>query len=71
MNEFGLEIDCDSIQNFNASAKTPSGFGIDEIRNMIKMLKNNPLKYIHICEAIPSSTTGKSLSYFVSDLIKA
>ncbi|TKS56378.1 formimidoylglutamase [Mesohalobacter halotolerans] len=70
MNEFGLEIDCDSIQNFNASAKTPSGFGIDEIRNMIKMLKNNPLKYIHICEAIPSSTTGKSLSYFVSDLIK-
>ncbi len=70
MNEFGLEIDCDSIQNFNSSAKTPSGFSIDEIRNMIKMLKNNPLKYIHICEAIPSSTTGKALSYFVSDLIR-
>lgn len=70
MNEFGLEIDCDSIQNFNSSAKTPSGFGINEIRNMIKMLKNNPLKYIHICEAIPSSTTGKALSFFVSDLIK-
>lgn len=70
INQFGLEIDCDSIQNFNSSAKTPSGFGIEEIRNMIKMLKNNPLKYIHICEAIPSSTTGKALSYFVSDLIK-
>ncbi|RRO21467.1 formimidoylglutamase [Flavobacteriaceae bacterium 14752] len=70
MNEFGLEIDCDSIQNFNSSAKTPSGFSIDEMRNMIKMLKNNPLKYIHICEAIPSSTTGKALSYFVSDLIR-
>ncbi|MGX1024139.1 formimidoylglutamase [Flavobacterium sp. CS20] len=70
MNNFGLEIDCDSIQNFNSSAKTPSGFSIDEIRNMIKMLKTDPLKYIHICEAIPSSTTGKALSYFVSDLIR-
>jgi len=69
-NEFGLEIDCDSIQNFNSSAKTPSGFSIDEVRNMIKMLKNNPLKYVHICEAIPSDTVGKSLSLFVSDLVR-
>ncbi len=69
-NNFGLEIDCDSIRNFNSSAVSSSGFSVDEIRNMIKMLKNNPLKYIHICEAIPSITTGKTLSYFVSDLIR-
>lgn len=69
-NEYGLEIDCDSIQNFNSSALTPSGFNIDEVRNMIKMLKNNPLKYIHICESIPTTATAKALSYFVSDFIR-
>ena len=70
MNDFGLEIDCDSIQNFNSSAISPTGFSVDDIRNMIKLLKNNPLKYIHICEAIPTPTMGKALSYFVSDLVR-
>jgi formiminoglutamase len=69
---FGLEIDCDAIENFNSSAKSPSGFGVGEIRNMIKLLNNNTLHYIHICEAIPDSTdqVGKALSYFVSDLLR-
>ena len=69
-NDFGLELDCDSIHNFNSSAISPTGFSVDDIRNMIKLLKNNPLKYIHICEAIPAPTVGKALSYFVSDLVR-
>lgn len=69
---FGLEIDCDAIENFNSSAKSPSGFGVGEVRNMIKLLNNNTLHYIHICEAIPDEEeqVGKALSYFVSDLLR-
>lgn len=69
---FGLEIDCDAIENFNSSAKSPSGFGVGEVRNMIKLLNNNTLHYIHICEAIPdnSGQVGKALSYLVSDLLR-
>lgn len=69
---FGLEIDCDAIENFNSSAKSPSGFGVGEVRNMIKLLNNNTLHYIHICEAIPDEKgqVGKALSYFVSDLLR-
>jgi len=69
---FGLEIDCDAIENFDSSAKSPSGFGVGEIRNMIKLLNNNTLHYIHICEAIPdkANQVGKALSYFVSDLLR-
>lgn len=69
---FGLEIDCDAIENFNSSAKSPSGFSVGEVRNMIKLLNNNTLHYIHICEAIPDEEgqVGKALSYFVSDLLR-
>jgi formiminoglutamase len=69
---FGLEIDCDAIENFNSSAKSPSGFSVGEIRNMIKLLNNNTLHYIHICEAIPDDEgqIGKAISYFVSDLLR-
>jgi formiminoglutamase len=70
---FGLEIDCDAFENFDSSAKSPSGFGLGEIRNMIKLLNNNTLHYIHICEAIPDNNgqVGKALSYLVSDLLRA
>lgn len=69
---FGLEIDCDAIENFNSSAKSPSGFSVGEVRNMIKLLNNNTLHYIHICEAIPDKENqiGKAISYFVSDLLR-
>jgi len=69
---FGLEIDCDSIAGFNSSAMSPSGFTVDQMRKMINFLKNNTLEYIHICEAIPDSEgqVGKALSYFVSDLLR-
>ncbi len=69
---FGLEIDCDSMGNFNSSAMSPSGFTTDQMRNMLSLLKRNSLEYIHFCEAIPDEhgLTGKALSYFVSDLLR-
>jgi formiminoglutamase len=71
--KFALEIDCDSIANFNSSAMSPSGFNTDQMRNMIKLLNRNTLEYIHLCEAIPdhAGQIGKALSYFVSDFLKA
>lgn len=69
---FGLEIDCDSMANFNSSAISPSGFTTDQMRNMIRLLKRNALEYIHLCEAIPdeNAQVGKALSYFVSDFLR-
>ena len=71
---WGLEIDCDALGNFPASAKTPSGFSINSIRQWIKECKSqNKPHYLHICEAAPetnNSSTGKTLSYFVTDFIQ-
>lgn len=69
---FGLEIDCDSFENFNASAQTTSGFTVNEMRNFINILKKMAVQYIHFCEGIPSehNLTAKTLSYFVSDFIR-
>lgn len=66
---FGLEIDCDTIENMESSAKTPSGFSLNEIRGFVQMAKKkNPL-YLHLCEASArnSPLTGKALAYLVSD----
>ena len=38
---FGFELDCDSIANFPSSAKSPSGFSEDQIRNLIHLAANN------------------------------
>lgn len=70
--KFGLELDCDAIENFNSSAVSPSGFSFNEIRSFIKLLRKHELHYLHICEASPHEYTliGKSLSYLVSDFIR-
>jgi len=71
-NRFGLEIDCDSISNFESSAMTPSGFSINEVRSFIKLSKKQEVLYLHLCEASPEENpmVGKALSYFVSDFIR-
>ena len=72
--KFGLELDCDSIADFPSSAKSPSGFSVNQIRNFIQMAgKNKNCCYFHICEAAPdrnfSGQVGKAISYFVSDFM--
>ncbi|MCH8535642.1 MAG: formimidoylglutamase [Flavobacteriaceae bacterium] len=71
-NDFGLEIDCDAIANFSASAKTPSGFDLNNVRSFMKLARKENLQYLHICEAYASKDgqVGKSLSYLVSDFIR-
>lgn len=72
---FGFELDCDAIANFPSSAKSPSGFSEDQIRNLIQLTSiNENCCYFHICEAAPDEQTsaqvGKALAYFISDFIR-
>ena len=72
---FGLELDCDAIINFPSSAQSPSGFALNMVRNFLQLTSEEKnCKYLHICEAAPSSKSpvqvGKALSFFITDFIK-
>lgn len=70
---FGLEVDCDSIQNFPSSAISPSGLSLNEVRYLISTAaKEKNCTYLHVCEAVDDDDypVGKALSYMVSDFIK-
>ncbi len=73
---FGIEIDCDAIENVPSSAMTPSGFTVTQARQFInKVGESKNVKYLHICEAAPTEQTeiqvGKLISYLITDFIKA
>jgi formiminoglutamase len=73
---FGIEIDCDAIQNTPSSAMTPSGFSVNEARQFVSFFgKNNNATYLHICEAAPTPETeiqvGKLITYLITDFIRA
>lgn len=70
---FGLEIDCDAIANFDSSAKSPSGFSLNEIRFFVRELRKHYPLYLHICEASANKNPmiGKSLAYLVGDFLNA
>ena len=73
--DFGLELDVDSIRGFPSSAQTPSGFPFNMIRNFIALAsEEEKIKYLHICEAAPTKATeakvGKALSYLITDFIQ-
>ncbi|MGB1309020.1 MAG: formimidoylglutamase [Oceanihabitans sp.] len=73
---FGIEIDCDAIENIPSSACTPSGFSVTKARTFINYFaKHKNVRYIHICEAAPTKETetkiGKLISYFITDFIRA
>lgn len=71
---FGLELDCDSMRGFPSSAVSPTGFSLNEVRELVKLAgKEKNCCYFHICEAIATHDfpTGKSLSFLVSDFIKS
>lgn len=74
--KFGIEIDCDSIQNISSSAQTPSGFSTTKVRQFVNYFgKQKHVAYLHICEALPtkkqSDLIGKLISYLITDFIKA
>ena len=72
---FGLEIDCDAIAHFPASAESPSGFDLQTVRTMITLASQRThCTYLHLCEAAPSNDlknqVGKALAYMVTDFIR-
>ena len=70
----GFEFDLDAVSGAETSAKTPIGLPEFKIRTLIKeVVARHNVHYFHICEGIPSETglTGKLISYFITDFIKA
>ncbi len=75
----GIDIDLDGIQNTLSSAMTPVGFHPIHARQYISFAASDAKPaYLHICEGATrlsdgrtDSTSGKLISYLVSDFIKA
>ncbi|RYF82619.1 MAG: arginase, partial [Chitinophagaceae bacterium] len=72
-----LEIDLDSIQGVLASAATPSGFTLNDVRRMVTFA-NKKFASLHLCEGAVSmadgrtdASTAKTIAYLISDFIKA
>ncbi|TCK69189.1 formiminoglutamase [Winogradskyella wandonensis] len=73
---FGIEIDCDAIENMPSSAMTPSGFSTTKARKFVTTFaKETNATYLHICEAAPDKKNdkkvGKFITYLITDFIKA
>lgn len=75
----GIELDLDSVEYVLSSAVTPCGITPLQARQYLNFAATDcKLAYVHLCEGAAitgdgrkSETTGKLLSYFVSDCIKA
>lgn len=75
----GIELDMDSIQHVLSSAQTPSGISVLQARQYVTFVATDAkVAYLHIsegaCQLIDGKkdeTTGKLISYLVSDFVKA
>ncbi len=75
----GIELDLDCIEHTLASAITPSGINKLHARQYVNFAATDcKVAYLYICEGASllsdgrkSETTGKLISYLVSDFIKA
>jgi formiminoglutamase len=75
----GIELDIDSIQNALCSAATPVGISQVQARQYLSFTAaDTKPAYLHICEGAArladgrtNESTGKLLSYLVSDFVKA
>ena len=75
----GVELDMDCIENVLSSAATPSGITALQARQYITFTATDAkVAYLHICEGATQLTdgrkdesTGKLISYLVSDFVKA
>ena len=72
----GVELDMDAIAYMPSSAKTPSGFNLNDARYYVRRCaKQREVCYLHLPEAAPvteveAKMVGKALAYLVSDFIK-
>lgn len=75
----GIEVDLDCIENVLSSAITPSGINVLQARQFMNFIAiDAKAAYLHICEGACQLTdgrkddsTGKLISYLVSDFVKA
>lgn len=75
----GVELDLDSIEQVLSSAETPSGVTVLQARQYLNYVATDArIAYVHLCEGAQqledgtsSRTTGKLVSYLVTDFIKA
>lgn len=75
----GIELDLDSIVNTLSSALTPCGITALHARQYLNFAATHcRIVYLHICEGAvklssgeENNTTGKLISYLVSDFVKA
>jgi formiminoglutamase len=75
----GIELDLDCIENVLSSASTPSGITTLQARQYINFAATDAkCAYLHICEGATQladgkkdDSTGKLISYLVSDFVKA
>ena len=78
-NYTGIELDLDSIENALSSAYTPCGITPLQARQFMNFVAtDSKVAYVHICEGATmlddgevDNTTGKLISYLVSDFIKS
>lgn len=75
-NEFGVELDLDSIAMMPSSAYTASGWSVNEARSWLRSIsKNKNAVYFNLTEGacelgtMSDSILGKTLAYFVYDLL--
>jgi formiminoglutamase len=77
-NYTGIELDLDCIENVLSSAITPCGISTMHARQYMSYSSDKcKVAYLHICEGASqledgrkSETTGKLISYLVTDFIK-
>lgn len=75
----GVELDLDSIENTLCSTQTPVGLTALHARQFLNyVVMDSQPAYLHICEGAAKmadgstkTTTGKLISYLVSDFVKA
>ncbi|MFV0540755.1 MAG: formimidoylglutamase [Aestuariibaculum sp.] len=73
---FGIEIDCDAIENIPSSATTSCGFTTKQARQFVHFFgQHEKVAYLHIAEAAPNKknakSVGKLISYLITDFINA
>ncbi|MBT8258707.1 MAG: formimidoylglutamase [Bacteroidia bacterium] len=76
--KFGIEVDCDSIENMPAVAMTTSGLRANHMREMIyKLSRHENVHYLHICGFAPELCSKrmrrswtKFVAYMISDFVR-
>ncbi len=77
-NYSGIELDLDVVENILSSALTPSGISAMQARQYVNLCAAHAkVAYLHICEGAvqlsntnSDETTGKLISFLVSDFVK-